>query len=50
MEYCGGGSVADICEILEHPLTEEQIRYVCKESLKVSMLWDTEYISINMTI
>lgn len=34
MEYCGGGSIADIIEILESPLTEEQIKYVCREALK----------------
>ncbi|KAL3677516.1 hypothetical protein R1sor_027464 [Riccia sorocarpa] len=34
MEYCGGGSVADIMSITDEPLEEHQIAYICKESLK----------------
>jgi len=34
MEYCGGGSVREICEILERELTEPQIAIVCREALK----------------
>ncbi len=35
MEYCGGGSVSDCEDILDEPLTEEQIALICRESLKV---------------
>jgi hypothetical protein len=35
MEFCGGGSVADCLDILEHGLTEPQIKYVIHETLKV---------------
>ncbi|KAL2636206.1 hypothetical protein R1flu_007685 [Riccia fluitans] len=34
MEYCGGGSVADLMSITDEPLEEHQIAYICKESLK----------------
>jgi serine/threonine protein kinase len=34
MEYCGGGSVSDICNILESGLREDQIALVCREALK----------------
>ncbi|KAJ4800923.1 Serine/threonine-protein kinase dst1 [Rhynchospora pubera] len=34
MEYCGGGSVADLMNITEEPLDESQIAYVCREALK----------------
>lgn len=33
MEYCGGGSLQDIYQITG-PLTEQQIAYMCKETLK----------------
>lgn len=35
MEYCGGGSVADLMNITEEPLGESQIAYICREALKV---------------
>jgi hypothetical protein len=35
MEFCGGGSVADLLELTGKPFREEQIAYVCKETLKV---------------
>ena len=35
MEYCGGGSVSDLYEILERGLTEQQIAFACAETLKV---------------
>lgn len=35
MEYCGGGSVADLMNITDEPLEEYQIAYICKEALKV---------------
>ena len=35
MEYCGGGSVADVMHITEEPLDEGQIAYICREALKV---------------
>lgn len=41
MEYCGGGSVADIMNVTEKPLEEYQITYICREALKV-------YFSIDM--
>ncbi|XP_078179839.1 protein kinase superfamily protein isoform X2 [Carex rostrata] len=34
MEYCGGGSVADLMSITEEPFDESQIAYVCREALK----------------
>lgn len=37
MEYCGGGSVADLIGITEEPLDEPQIAYICRETLKVSI-------------
>ncbi|XP_031479622.1 serine/threonine-protein kinase 1 isoform X2 [Nymphaea colorata] len=34
MEYCGGGSIADLMNITEEPLDEQQIAYICREALK----------------
>ncbi|KAI5073302.1 hypothetical protein GOP47_0011315 [Adiantum capillus-veneris] len=34
MEYCGGGSVADLLHVTEEPLEERQIAYICGEALK----------------
>ncbi|KAJ9187376.1 hypothetical protein P3X46_002837 [Hevea brasiliensis] len=34
MEYCGGGSVADLMNVTEEPLEEYQIAYICREALK----------------
>ncbi|XP_010523369.1 PREDICTED: serine/threonine-protein kinase 4-like [Tarenaya hassleriana] len=34
MEYCGGGSVADLMNATEEPLEEYQIAYICRETLK----------------
>ena len=34
MEYCGGGSVCDIMAVLDSPLKEEQIAFICREALK----------------
>ncbi|XP_010260485.1 PREDICTED: serine/threonine-protein kinase dst1 [Nelumbo nucifera] len=34
MEYCGGGSVADLMNTTEEPLEEHQIAYICREALK----------------
>lgn len=35
MEYCGGGSIADLMNVTEEPLVEYQIAYICREALKV---------------
>ncbi|KAL5987888.1 hypothetical protein ACLOJK_035644 [Asimina triloba] len=35
MEYCGGGSVADLMNVTEEPLEEHQIAFICREALKV---------------
>ncbi|EXB44860.1 Serine/threonine-protein kinase dst1 [Morus notabilis] len=34
MEYCGGGSVADLMNVTEEPLEEYQIAFICREALK----------------
>ncbi|KAK9106785.1 hypothetical protein Syun_022796 [Stephania yunnanensis] len=34
MEYCGGGSVADLMNATEESLEEHQIAYICREALK----------------
>ena len=34
MEFCGGGSVSDCEDILDEPLTEEQIAIICRQSLR----------------
>lgn len=34
MEYCGGGSVRAIIDIMRKPLPEAFIAFVCRESLK----------------
>ncbi|XP_068327175.1 serine/threonine-protein kinase 1-like [Pyrus communis] len=34
MEYCGGGSIADLINATEDALEEYQIAYICREALK----------------
>jgi len=34
MEYCGGGSAMDLYALVEEPLNEDQIAFICKETLK----------------
>ncbi|CAI6004827.1 unnamed protein product [Closterium sp. NIES-64] len=38
MEYCGGGSVADLMNNTDSPLEEGMIAYVCRESIKGNIL------------
>lgn len=37
MEYCGGGSVADLMNVTEESLEEYEIAFICREALKVSL-------------
>lgn len=34
MEFCGGGSISDICKLLDRGLQEWQIAIICREALK----------------
>ena len=34
MEYCGGGSVCDLIQVMEAPLAEDQIALVLRACLK----------------
>ena len=36
MEYCSGGSVADLIAVEGEPLREDIIAFICSEALKVS--------------
>jgi serine/threonine protein kinase len=38
MEFCGGGSVSDLCQILQEGLSEPEIAYICCHALKVVLL------------
>lgn len=35
MEYCGAGSISQICKQMGSSLTENQIALICRETLKV---------------
>lgn len=36
MEYCEGGSIADIIKLMDSPLKEDQIARICRQTLRVS--------------
>lgn len=38
MEYCGGGSVADIVKTLNVGMEENFIQYICAETLKAALV------------
>lgn len=46
MEYCGGGSIADLMNTTEEPLDENQIAYICREALKVSKLCQLTFVRL----
>lgn len=39
MEYCGGGSVADLMNVTDEPLEEYQIAFICREAIKVPLMY-----------
>ena len=46
MEYCGGGSISDICQVLEGGLQEDHIAVIMREALKVRFVVDVVVISV----
>jgi serine/threonine protein kinase len=36
MEYCGGGSVSDLCQVLQEGFAEPEIAFICCEALQVA--------------
>lgn len=47
MEYCGGGSVADLMNVTDEALEEFQIAYICREALKVTYCFDNWLSELN---
>ena len=49
MEYCGGGSCADVYSVLERPFTEPQIAYVMRDTIKcLQFLHDASIVHRDM--
>ncbi|XVF03177.1 hypothetical protein REPUB_Repub04eG0238600 [Reevesia pubescens] len=47
MEFCRGGSVADLMNVTDEPLEDYQIAYICREALKV--LLSSFHLEMNYT-
>ena len=44
IEFCGGGAVDSIMQDLEKPLTEPQIRCICREMLAALEFLHSRYV------